>query len=626
VTVRNLSQRLGDVWPELERVLSHGGMPPSQFAVAEIRCKTVWVPMRDGVRLATDIYLPPLRAAPVVAMRTPYGRSADGGGLIESFMSFARRGYAVVAQDCRGTGGSEPNEWDYYVYESEDGCDLVEWITTQSWHSGFIGSCGGSYVGQTQWCMATHAAMSAIAPSVSGLGVALNTARLYMFLNAYARVVGKGEHKVAVPITEMERTFEAETMAGGLFNDPLHTKFSGDVMSLFPQLEELPPAEGKRWLWERYCGMTCAQRAQFLRSALGVSNFTSIDAESLPIIFGHKVSPDALTVPDVDSAHLCRRIQAPPLLHTGWYDWALNDALATWELLRSEGQAHVAASARLLVTPYAHHTSGYREGIEGHPELLRTPNTLNAVGMLLHWFAAVRENKTSAWPTVIYYLMGANEWRVASDWPVPEAKQCSFYLGGAGTLRRQGPERECVPDRYVYDPLDPTPTVGGSIVSYVYPPGGVDVSAVQHRADVLVYTTAPLDGDLDVVGPIRMLLYASSSAVDTDFVARLSDVFPDGRAIQIQSGILRGRFRQVDHEPELLVPGRVYLFDIDLWATANRFKTGHRLRVDISSADFPHFDRNSNRGGASGDPIPAEQTIYHNAQYPSCLVLSVLHD
>jgi hypothetical protein len=198
-----------------------------------------------------------------------------------------------------------------------------------------------------------------------------------------------------------------------------------------------------------------------------------------------------------------------------------------------------------------------------------------------------------------------------------------FYPGAGGKLTAE-PDSSSRPDIYVYDPADPTPTLGGSIVSSMYQPGSVDVSAIQKRPDVLTYTTPPLGQDLDVVGSLSMILYASSSAVDTDFHVRLTDVFPDGRAIQLQSGVLRTRFRNKGGEPELMEPGRIYRLEIDMWATANRFRVGHRLRIDITSADFPRFDRNANRGGTPGDPIPATQTIYHDAKYPSELILSVV--
>ncbi len=616
------SQRLIDVDPELEGLLKDGGLPPPKFSASEVKCQTVRVAMRDGIKLATDVYSPPKVPAPVVVIRTPYGRDWEDYGQPAAMVALARRGYVVVAQDCRGTGGSEPNSWDYYVFEQEDGYDCIEWVTKQSWYGGFIGSCGGSYVGQTQWCMATHPAMSTIIPSVSGLGIGFNTVHLYMFLNAYAHSVGKGADKVAVPINQMERRYEKETMAGGYFNEPLHKPFSKALLTRFPNLSKMPPSKAKRWLWEQYAAMTCAQRAEFIKQAHGVKNVTSMDVEAMPSIFGQQISHDAHTIPHANPAELCKMITAPPLMRTGWYDWCLNDALATWETLRRSGRPEVAERARFLITPNAHNMPGYHVAGDTNPELLRLSNMINQVGWMNRWYKAVREGKTDSWPRVIYYLMGANEWRVASDWPVPDTKQTAFYIDRGGLLSTEKPQKASEPDRYIYDPKNPTPTVGGSIVSYIYRPGSVDVSAVQKRSDVLTYTSAPLKQDLDVVGPLRMILYASSSALDTDFAVRLSDVFPDGRAIQLQHGMLRARYRN-PAEPELLEPGRVYKLEVDLWATAARFKAGHRLRVDISSADFPHYDRNSNHAG-QGDPIPAKQAIYHDPEHPSHLIVSVL--
>lgn len=621
---RDASPRLAESVPDLERLLRAGDLPPPQFSASAIQCQTVMMAMRDGVQLATDLYLPPELPAPVIVMRTPYGRSMEASCLAGSFHSYARRGYVVVSQDCRGTGDSEPERWDYYMFEAEDGYDCIEWITRQRWFGGFIGSFGSSYVGQTQWCMALHPAMSTIVPGVSGLGIAANTAHKYMFLNAYAHVIGKGESKIDVPMSQMERVFEKQTMAGGYFNEPLHQPFPKALLTRFPELRSMPPQEARRWLWAQYSAMTGEQRAAFVKEAMGVQTVTNVEVEALSSLFGQKISHDALTIPHTSPPDLCRMIQAPPLMRTGWYDWCLNDAFATWETLRREGTSAVAKRARLIITAYAHNAPGYHVTGDTNPELLIPSNAMSQVGLLLRWYAAVREGKTDAWPVVTYYLMGANEWRVASDWPVPEAKPMAFYLQSGGTLTTQPPQKSSKPDGYTYDPQNPIPTVGGSIVSYLYRPGSVDVSKVQTRTDVLVYTSAALEQDLDVVGPLRMILYAASSAVDTDFVVRLSDVFPDGRAIQLQSGILRARYRSMNGEPALLEPGRVYRFDIDLWATANRFKTGHRLRVDIASADFPHFDRNSNRGGEPGDPVLAQQTICHDREHPSHLLVSVL--
>src|SRR6185312_6059184 len=195
---------LADVAPDLQRILRRSLiLTPPRFSISEIRCRMVKVSMRDGIQLATDVYLPPSIRAPTVAVRTPYSRGLEP--YAGAFQSLARRGYAVVVQDCRGTGDSEPNHWDYYMYEQEDGYDLVEWISHQPWFDGFIGACGASYLGQTQWHMAMHPKMSTIVPEVSGLGVAVNTLHLHMFCNAYARSVGRGESKVSVPYFELER-------------------------------------------------------------------------------------------------------------------------------------------------------------------------------------------------------------------------------------------------------------------------------------------------------------------------------------------------------------------------------------------------------------------------------------
>jgi uncharacterized protein len=591
------------------------------FRVSQVRCETIWVSMRDGVRLATDLYLPPIDRAPAIVMRTPYARANDKN--VGAFFSFARRGYAVIAQDVRGTGESEPDSWDYYMYEPEDGFDLIEWVTKQDWFDGFVGSCGGSYVGQTQWSMSLHPRMTTIVPEVSGLGVAVNTAHFYIPFNAYARSVGKGEGKTSVSYHELERLMVAETLTGGYFNERLHEPFSEALLARYPELHHAPPLEAKRWLWKCYCSLSSAKRAELVKQAKGTNSVGILEVESLSAIFGQWISHDAHTIPNAEPSDLCRLLHAIPLMITGWYDWALNDALATWQLLRREAREPVQTGSRLIIGPNAHNMPGYHEGMEDHPELQHNHRVPNHVDLLLQWYAATRQGTSDTWPNVIYYLMGANEWRVAADWPPAETYTVPLYLGGEGALAEHEPREPSKPDRYTYDPARPTPTVGGSIVSYVYPPGSVDVSLVQQRDDVLTYTTGPLKRDLDVVGPLRLIVYASSSAVDTDFAARLSDVFPDGRAIQLQSGMLRARYRNLRGEPELLVPGRIYRLEIDMWATANRFKEGHRLRLDISSADFPRFDRNANRGGEPGLPVPAEQTIYHDPQHPSQLLLSV---
>ncbi|HUZ55149.1 MAG TPA: CocE/NonD family hydrolase [Streptosporangiaceae bacterium] len=616
------SGRLDEVAPEFAELLRHPErMASPDFTVPDIKVATVMVPMRDGIRLATDVYLPPKLPAPTVVMRTPYERDQDSN--VGAFLSLARRGFAVVSQDCRGTGGSEPDFWDYYVREPEDSYDLIEWITHQDWFDGFIGSTGGSYVGQTQWCMAMHPAMSATVPEVSGLGVGINHLHLHMFVNAYARSMGNGDDILDVSYEDLEGIMLDETLATGYFNEPLYKPLPDAVLKRVPELPGLSPYEAQQRLWAYYCSLTNADRVEVIKEMTGARNVTIVEVESLSDAFGHTISHDRHTLPHTEMDEIVRSLHAPALMVSGWYDWGLNDLFATWDLLNRAAPEPLRSRNRMLIAPSSHGTAGYHEGREGHPELDRPYRTAGIPAVLARWYSAVREDALDSWPTVVYYLMGANEWRAADSWPIRDAEPALFYLGPDGALTSNQPQSS-EPDSYTYDPDDPPPTKGGSIVSYVYPPGSVDVSDVQQRSDVLTYTTEPLERDLDVVGPLRMILFASSSAVDTDFVGRLTDVFPDGRAIQLQAGALRTRYRDREGEPSFLEPGHVYRLEIDMWATANRFKAGHRLRVDISSADFPRFDRNTNLGGEPGEPIPARQTIYHDAECPSHLEARVL--
>jgi predicted acyl esterase len=619
------SGRLDEVAPVFAELLRQPArMASPQFTVPDVRVETVMIPMRDGVRLATDVYLPPKLPAPVVVMRTPYERDQDAN--VGAFLSLARRGFVVVSQDCRGTGRSEPDFWDYYVREPEDSYDLIEWITHQDWHDGFIGSTGGSYVGQTQWCMALHPAMSAIVPEVSGLGVGINTVHLHMFVNAYARSMGNGDDILDVSYEDLEGIMLDETLATGYFNEPLYKPLPSTLLKRIPELADLSPYAARQRLWAYYCSLTCADRVELVKEITESRNVTMVEVESLSDVFGQTISHDRHTLPHVRMDEVAESLHAPALLVSGWYDWGLNDLFATWDLLNDAAPAPLRSRNRMLIAPSSHGMAGYHEGREGHPELDRPYRTAGITEVLARWYAAVREDALESWPRVIYYLMGANEWHAADSWPIRDARPAHFYLGAGGTLTTQEPQAQTEPDGYTYDPADPTPTKGGSIVSWVYPPGSVDVSRVQRRPDVLTYTTEPLPDDLDVAGPLRMILYASSSAIDTDFVARLTDVFPDGRAIQLQAGALRARYRDPEGEPSFLEPGRVYRLEIDMWATANRFRAGHRLRVDISSADFPRFDRNTNRGGEPGEPVPARQTIYHDPEHPSHLLVHVLPD
>jgi uncharacterized protein len=604
--------------PQLEALLNADQDSAPRYPAAQVTVSTQPVPMRDGARLATDVYMPPVASGPVLLTRTPYGRKTFEKGWI----AYAQRGWVLIAQDCRATGDSEPDYWDYMVFEEEDSLDTVTWIGEQSFFEGFLGALGGSYVGDVQFCIGAHELTTSIAPEVAGLGLAPETwPRLHMFINAYTRSMGNGADQPDISYVDLERQILDETLATGYYNEPLYRPFSAPLRERYPEIAQMPPHEAQAWLRDTYGNHGCEERAELLRLAFDAERFTFSDSIRIGDVFGPQIWSDSLSLPRADKV---AQVKAPALFVTGWYDWFLNDALATWELIRRDADQAVAEGSRLLIAPSAHDRPGYHEGADSHPELRKGYRTPGNMDILIDWYTAVRDGRTDEWPRVIYYLMAANEWRAASDWPLPDAETRTLYLGPGGSLGDQAPSGETAPSSYVYEPADPTPTVGGSILSSVYPAGSCDVSAVQARADVLTFDTDPLAADLDVIGNVVLTAWISSSAVDTDFLVRISDVFPDGRAIQLQSGARHARHRRLDGPAELLEPGGVYLFEIELPATANRFMEGHRIRLDISGADFPKFERHSNRADGASDPVAAKIDIYHDDSRPSRITLPIV--
>jgi predicted acyl esterase len=606
---------------QLEQILALKPLLPARLHDGEVEVTTVRVTMRDGIHLATDVHRArSVKKGPTIGIRTPYDRRADKGELAHAL---AQYGYVGVVQDVRGTGESEPSVWDSYVFELEDSFDFVDWITRQDWYDGFIGSAGYSYEGGTQWCMSFHPKMTSIAPEVAGIGGIDRGVNLHMALNAYARTVGHGEGKVPISYEEMERQILEETLATGYFNHPLEAPANEPLLAEFPELRKMSQPATWDWLWEKYCGSPPAGRARMLKTIIGADEVNLWNLDSVTA-FGPRHVDEHLT-PFASVPVLYRSLKSTALMISGWYDWGLDATLRTWGLISQYAPEPVRAGTRLFIAPSAHDATGYHEVAANDPVRGKTFRNLENVELLAGWYAAVRAGggALARWPRVVYYLMGAGEWRTASDWPPPEMRIEELYIGSGGRLSSAQPSAS-KPDEYTYDPEDPTPTIGGSLFSAVYTPGSTDVSKVQARPDVLTYSTEPLDHDLDVVGPLRFVLHASSSAVDTDFVVRLSDVFPDGRAINLQNGILRARYRNPEEAPSLLEPGRIYELDVDVVATANRFRAGHRVRVDISSADFPKYDRNTNLGGEPGRSVPARQRVFHDPEHPSRLLLPVL--
>ena len=544
--------------------------------------RNVRVSMRDGVRLATTVYLPLAEGSfPVVLVRTAYNRS----GLYDAFYPTHRM--ALVVQDCRGRYESE-GEFDPFVHEAEDGYDTIEWIGRQSWCNGKVGMFGNSYLAATQF---------------------------------YAAPMG----------SRFLRALNPRFMAG----DPWKRAYYCDgAFSL-----------ALTWSWLCF---ECASRVSHAGS-MPLLNVREL-LRSLPLLTlderaGAGEVPhyrDYVQRSRYDEHWKILRIREqfgrfamPVLLTGGWYDNYAAETTANFTALRQHAAtAELRGSHRMLIGPWTH-------GINPQSALGEIDfgeEALREYDMTQRWLQCILEDRDPREfqkAPIRIFVMGLNKWRDEYEWPPARARYISYYLHAGCNLSTEPPSGGELPDSYAYDPDNPVPTLGGnhSVGPYnpglfeFVKPGPYDQRPVEGRSDVLVYTSDVLDNDMEVTGPVSLKLYASSSALDTDFVTRLTEVYPDGRSINITEGVIRARFREdVWGLPRLLEPGTIYEFVIDMQVTSNVFRKGHRIRVDVTSSNFPLWDRNLNTGndpGTDTQMLIANQKVYHDTQRPSHIVLPV---
>jgi putative CocE/NonD family hydrolase len=559
----------------------------------------VQVKMRDGVFLSTDIYLPAAPAKfPTILSRTPY--SNNGAGSVEQCKWYAERGYAVVTQDVRGKYDSG-GQYTLFRNEANDGYDTVEWIGAQAWSNGKVGMTGGSYGGYVQIAQGVLKSkyLTALAASVTTSDIFNNWIYVdgALFLSF---ALGWGAVDMDGHVMQHGPAYDWPTVYRHL---PLATidRAASHTNPGFRELLKHPRANDPFWK--------------------GIS-------------FENEVS----------------EISVPFLVVSGWYDIFLRGALQDDIAIRKESKSDLARKhKRLMIGPWAHNT-GVRNNNPGLPEtgpdrsIDFGPNAevlLRNVYLRWHdyWLKGIH-NGVETEPPVKIFVMGENYWRYENEWPLARTQYTKYYFGsgskansvsGDGTLSTTH-SGGAATDSFTYDPASPVPTLGGNLLDCLgcnsVSWGPVNQVTAEMRNDVLVYTTPVLTGAVEVTGPIAMKLFAATSAKDTDWTAKLVDVHPDGYAQNIQDGIIRARYRQGKEAPvSLLDPGKVYEYDIDLWATSHTFLPGHRIRVEISSSNFPRFDRNLNTGE---DPMAgtrmekAQQTIYHSAQYPSHILLPII--
>ncbi|GAA0379633.1 CocE/NonD family hydrolase [Bacillus horti] len=569
--------------------------------------RDVRVPMRDGLTLSTDVYRPKLSGEyPAIVVRTPYGKTSRV--IHEMGTYFAARGYVVLYQDVRGRGDSD-GEFIPYRSEGKDGYDCIEWAAEQDWCTGAVGTLGGSYLGRIQWLTALQkpphlkTMISVVTPSdpfvewPTGVPTPHHLCWLYM--------VG-GRVMQNVDVVDWERIYS---------HLPLMT------------MDELTGKSFKHWREEL--------------------SHTYLDEWWKEISYQNQFD----------------RINLPALHISGWYDDEQVGTPLNYYGMRTQGASeHARNNQKLLMGPWTHqiNTSAKIGDLDFGPDAL-----IDLKGYQLRWFnhwLKQENNGIVDEAPVRLFVMGDNEWRDEEDWPLPQTQWTKYYIhseGSANSRFGDGKLSTTVPsvihtdasvaqdknhfsssfdtnispssdkgksfDQYTYDPANPVPFITDMVSSQIGGPD--DYSAIERRDDVLVYTTDVLEEDVEVTGPIKMELFASSTAKDTDFMVKLLDVWPSGYVQRLTDGMVRARFREGMAKPKLIEPNKIYSYEVDCWNTCHVFKKGHQIRIEIASSAFPKYDRNLNTGedlAQSSTMVKAKQTIYHDSTYTSAVVLPII--
>ena len=556
-------------------------MQPNHEVEMRLNVRT---PMRDGVELSSDIYLPRAEGRfPTVLMRTPYDNNT--APMIEKGIRLANHGYACVIQDVRGRWDSDGVHYALFNH-GEDGFDTQEWIGRQSWSDGKIGMAGGSYLGWVQWQSAPHRSeyLKCLAPRV-------------MCADLYTGLIRPGgAFQLNVALTWGMRT-------NGRTAQSIEYHNWTEAFRSLPLVDMDQLAGRSLQFWKDWA--THTEYGPYWETVNVEEKFD--------------------------------QMAAPALIMGGWYDLYSQNTFINFNGLKRRGLTPQARQSRLIVGPWPHalSTSTKTGDVDFGANSLYDLEALE-LRWFDYWLRGI-DNGIANEPPLKLFIMGVNEWRDENEWPLARTNWQKWYLhssGGAntllgdGALSREQPGDEQA-DHFVYDPDLPVQTMGGNncCSPHIVPWGPYDQRPVEMRADVLCYTSEPMERDLEVTGPIIVVLYAATDGPDTDWTAKLVDVSPTGYAKNLCDGIIRARYRDSFTEPTLLQPGLVYEYEIDLAVTGNVFKKGHRIRVEVSSSNFPRFDRNLNTGNdlaTDTEMRQARQRVEHSRDYPSHILLPVI--
>jgi putative CocE/NonD family hydrolase len=582
--------------------------------------KSIMVPMRDGAVLSTDLYMPKGldQDLPTILVRTVYGKnSAFGWNPVLELL--VQRGYVVAIQDIRGRYEST-GRFRVATNRRQDGDDTIDWVIDQPWSSGKVAGAGCSYLGETQVVMAAtrHPAFVTAIPMSAATGFyapgrawSSYDGGVFELAQTAGWFAGSGTSVYYQPPDWVDRREWFTSEAAKLFRQDPEIDFD----AYLPLLETLPTA-------------TILQRA-----GLPPTEYDEFVASL----------PDGDYYREKDWAQADDQFNIPAIIMDSWYDYGAAESLQLFKQFQDTADSAAARDNQFIIIGPSTHC-GYpwatEQTIVGERDLgdARLDFTDIQLRWYDHWMKGI-DNGITEMPKVQYYLMGKNEWRQADEWPVPGTREQRWYLdsGGAANSRRgdgvlslSKPQQGNV-DRFTYDPAAPVPSLGGHTccTGTDTEAGGYDQSEIEMRHDVLVYTSEPLEEGIEVTGALEVVLQVSSSAVDTDFMAKLVDVYPDGRAFNIQEGALRMRHREGLDREVMMEPGSVYEARLDLHVTSNFFGPGHRIRLEVSSSNFPRFERNLNTGGDNHRDTEwqiAINQVHHSGDHLSWVALPVVEN
>jgi len=602
-------------------------------SVAVIERK-VMVPMRDGVRLATDIYRPKNATGPVpiIWIRTPYnfnfwdvrnGLPAD----MRAALTAVKRGYAYVVQNERGHFFSEGN-YDILGAPRTDGTDMLDWLKAQSWTNGKVGTTGCSSTAEYQMGIAAMGHPAYAAMNIQSFGAGVGRVGPY-----YEQ--GNWYRGGAVQMLFITWIYGEQNQVRPMF--PANTSQEDLIRAskAFDLAQQLPPVDWSKALWHL--------PEQDILKAVDAPH--GIYADAMPVDTGGRMIQRAPNDPAWYKGGLYHDdmpLNLPGLWFMTWYDVSMGPNLELYNHVRKTAKGGVGDEQWVIIAPVGHcaYTRATEDTIVGERSMgdARLDYQEITYSFFDRFLKGEKSAKIDSMPKVTYFTMGMNKWQTSETWPPTGAQTMTMYLSsggransltGDGVLATSAPAAD-KPDSFTYDPMNPVPSYGGNVccTGTAVQAGAFDQRKMEARNDILVYTSEPFKEGTELSGPITPTLYVSSDAKDTDFTVKVLDVYPDGRAYNLDESIQRLRYRDGYDKPLVwMEPGKVYKVTLQPLTTSNYFEAGHQLRIEISSSNFPRFDRNLNTGGNNYDEekgVVAHNAVHHSKQFPSQVVVTVV--